>query len=89
MDKQFRQHLISEGYSEMTPSGNKSTVYDYSMRVSCIMEWEGLSWEELVRDISTIEQKYDIGGEKEDIGKKSHSAYINALRAFRRFCKTL
>ncbi len=89
MEEKFREFLISEGYSEVTPSGNKSTVYDYSKRVKRIMEWEGLSWQELGRNISVIEKKYDTGGEKENIGKKSHCAYINALRAYGRFVRMI
>ena len=85
MQKLFQEYLKSEGYSEYSKSGNKSTVYDYSMRINRICEWEQLSWEELIYEISKILQKYDVGGCKEEIGKKSNHAYINALRAFQRF----
>lgn len=85
MKRLFREYLKSEGYSEYSKNGNKSTVYDYSMRINRICEWEKLSWEELIYGIPQIIQKYDVGGSKEDIGKKSNHAYINALRAFQRF----
>ena len=87
MENELKKFLIEEGYSEITPSGNKSTVYDYIIRVKRIMSWENLTWNELASGISYIEQKYDVGGELEVIGKKSHSAYINAIRAFKRFCE--
>lgn len=87
MKKQFREFLVSEGYSERTPSGNKSTVDDYCLRVERILQWEGVSWNESKRKILILEQKYDVGGIKEDVGKKSHGAYINALRAYKRFCE--
>lgn len=85
MEKLFQDFLKEEGYSEYTPSGHKSTVYDYSKRVNRVCQWEELTWEELVDEISKIVQKYDVGGDKEDIGRKSNYAYINALRAFQRF----
>lgn len=85
MEDAFRDFLKEEGYSEYTPSGNKSTVYDYSKRVNRICQWENCTWEELVARITEIVRMYDVGGEKEDIGSKSNHAYINALRAFQRF----
>ena len=85
MESQFKEFLIKEGYSEFTPSGNKSTVYDYLMRVKNIMEWENLTWNSLKENISKFVTIYDVGGAKEEIGKKSHNAYICALRAFQRF----
>lgn len=88
MEKQFKEFLISEGCKEFTPRGNKSTVYDYVMRIRKVREWERLSWGEFIGQISEIVKKYDIGGEKEDVGKKSHNAYICALRTFKRFYNT-
>lgn len=85
MEKLFQDFLKQKGYSEYTPSGNKSTVYDYSKRVNRVREWEKLTWDGLIADISRIVQLYDVGGEKEDIGMKSNRAYINALRAFQKF----
>lgn len=84
MEEKFKEFLKSEGYSEYTPSGNKSTVYDYLMRVKRIKEWEHLTWDSFVENASRIVTLYDIGGAKEDIGRKSHNAFINALRAFER-----
>ena len=44
-----------------------------------------MTWDELKDNISSVVKIYDVGGEKEDIGKKSHNAYINAIRAFQKF----
>ncbi|MGN0997623.1 MAG: hypothetical protein ACI4PG_12005, partial [Candidatus Ventricola sp.] len=73
------------GYSEYTPSGNPSTVYDYILRVDHILRWEGLTWDSLPQRIRDVVRLYEPGGPKEAAGRKSHSAYINALRAFERF----
>ena len=34
----FENYLIKEGYSQYTPSGNPSTVYDYCRRVERVCE---------------------------------------------------
>ncbi|MGF6990289.1 hypothetical protein M2150_001549 [Lachnospiraceae bacterium PM6-15] len=85
---EFKSFLISEGYSEYTPSGNKSTIYEYMMRVNKIIEWENMTWDNLKINISAIVSQYDVSGSKEELDQKSHNAYINALRAFQRFVKT-
>ncbi len=85
MEQKFKEFLISEGYSEYTPSGNPSTVYDYIKRINRIIVWETLTWDSLKDNISHVITVYDIGGEKEYIGRKSHNSYISALRAFKRF----
>ena len=38
--KQFERYLISKGYSQTTPSGNPSTVYDYIKRIDKICKFE-------------------------------------------------
>lgn len=54
MVEQFQEFLKQEGYSEYTPSGNKSTVYDYSKRVNRVREWEDLTWDGLVENIKSM-----------------------------------
>ena len=83
--EQFKNWLIDKGYSEYSKSGHPSTAYDYPRRIDVICEWESLSWELLAENISTILQKYDIGGIKETEGKKSNSAFINALKRYAEF----
>lgn len=83
--EKFEKYLIDEGYKQITPSGNPSTVYDYVKRINKICEWENITWQELVDNIQIILPKYDTGGEKEDLGKRSHSAVINALKRFSEF----
>lgn len=85
MKKQFEGYLINKGYKQTTPSGNPSTVYDYIKRIDKICKWEGISWQQLANGIESYLPQYDIGGKKEDLGKTSHNAVINALRRFSEF----
>lgn len=85
MKNRFKEYLICNGYKETTPSGNPSTVYDYIKRIDKICEWENLSWEKLAANIEILLPSYDVGGEKEEYGYKSHNAVINALRRFSEF----
>ena len=87
MKEQFRHFLINTGYKETTPSGHPSTVYDYMKRIEKVCEWENESWETLATNIDDIVRMYDVGGSKEERGKKSHSAVINALRRYKEFTK--
>ena len=87
MKEQFRQYLIESGYKEITPSGHPSTVYDYIKRIEKVCEWERKNGETLAMNIDTIVAIYDVGGAKEEWGKKSHSAVINALRRYQEFVR--
>ena len=66
-----------------------STAGKYADAVERIMLAEGLSWDELKKDISEIIALYSAGGAKEDIGKQSHSTNINALRRYEEFVKEI
>lgn len=81
----FEHYLISEGYAVETDSGNPSTVYSYLNAVEAIRVDEGVSWDTLKANISSILPKYDIGGAKELVGAKSNKTYINALKRFSEF----
>jgi len=82
----FQNYLIKNKYSEFTPSGNPSTVYDYSKsRLPKICKRENITLQELADNISKYVKKYDIGGENSDFGAKSNRAYINALKCFQKF----
>jgi hypothetical protein len=84
--KDFEKYLIDSGYSAVTPSGNLSTVYDYQKRILSVSKLENLeTLDELALKINKIVMKYDIGGENEVIGNKSHRAVINALKKFKSF----
>ncbi|MBZ9730544.1 hypothetical protein LB467_12690 [Salegentibacter sp. JZCK2] len=87
MLENFKKYLIQKGYSEYTPSGNPSTVYDYIKRVNKICERENISIKQLSEQIDDYVIKYDTSGSEEKFGKKSHSAFINALRRFKEFRK--
>lgn len=85
MLEDFRQYLIRKGYSETTPSGKPSTVYDYSNRIQKICERENTTFNQLASSISHYVQKYDEFGAEAEFGRKSHKAYINALKRFDEF----
>lgn len=87
MLENFKRYLIQEGYSEYTPSGNPSTVYDYTKRINKICEREGISITQLADNIVSYVKKYDTFGSEVEFGKKSHSAFINALKRFEEFLK--
>lgn len=87
MLEKFKRFLIQKGYSEYTPSGNPSTVYDYMMRVQRICERERISINQLADNISLYVKKYDTFGVDKEYGKQSHGAYINALKRFEEFKK--
>jgi hypothetical protein len=81
----FEQYLIDQRYSVETDSGNPSTVYAYVNAVESIRVDEGISWDTLKTNISSIVPLYDVGGAKELIGAKSNKTYINALKRFADF----
>ena len=85
MLENYKKYLVQQGYSEYTPSGNPSTVYDYAKRVQRIYEREGISLRKLADNINFYVSKYDQFGDEADFGKKSHNAYINALKRFEEF----
>ena len=83
--EKFKNYLIEKGYSKYTPSGNPSTVYDYTKRVNKISEREKISLNMLASNISYYVERYDTNGEEAEYGRKSHNAYINALKRFKEF----
>jgi len=85
MLNQFAEYLVDRGYKQVTPSGLPSTVYDYKKRIDRVCQYEGISVDELAKNIPIIIKKYDIGGEREHIGNRSHKAVINALKRFHEF----
>lgn len=85
MLENFKKYLIDQGYSELTPSGNPSTVYDYMKRVERICERENITIKDLGDNIRFYVEKYGPYGKEADFGKRSHSAFINALRRFEDF----
>lgn len=83
----YENYLISIGYKQTTPSGHPSTVYQYLKAIRNVCEEEGISLQGLKDNIGTIIIKYDVDGEKESIGAKSHKTVINALKRFEEFLK--
>jgi len=85
MEKQFEAFLIRKGYKQFTASGLPSTVYAYLKSIDKICEWERVSWQNLAANISVYLRQYDVGGIKEELGRKSHNTYISALKQFAEF----
>jgi len=89
LDK-FEKYLAKRGYSEVTPSGQPSTTYDYAKsRIPKICKREGISVEQLAGNIRHYVEKYDDGGSESEFGKKSHNSFINALKRFEEFVNSL
>ncbi len=87
MLENFKHYLIRKGYSEYTPSGNPSTVYDYGKRIEKICKKESISIKQLADNIGVYVKKYDNFGSEEEFGKRSHNAFINALKRFEEYRK--
>ena len=82
----FEAYLINAGYSTETPSGYPSTVYSYIDAIERnVLDGEHITWDILKNNIDSIVARYDVGGEKADIGAKSKSTVINALKRFKDF----
>ena len=84
----FEKYLIGKRYAVETDSGNPSTVYSYLNAVESIRVDEGVSWDTLKANISTILPQYDVGGAREAFGAKSHRTVICALMRFADFVNT-
>lgn len=85
MLERFKKYLIENKYSEFTPSGRPSTVYDYIKRIERIRSRENLTLSELAKNIPYYVDKYGPTGNESEFGKRSHNAFINALRRFGEF----
>ena len=85
MLKQFENYLIQRGYKEFSEQGSKSTVFDYSFRISKIIEKEGITMQQLADNINEYLKLYSPKGEKWSIGSRSHVSYWNSLKQFRKF----
>lgn len=85
LETEFKNYLESLGYSDITPSNNKSTVYDYSLRIRRICEREKLTWYSLAVNITKIIEKYDTNGIEEEYGKEGKRSVINALKKYKEF----
>lgn len=87
MLESFKRYLIQQGYSEFTPSGNPSTVYDYGKRIEKICKRERISIKQLADNIGAYVIKYDTFGSESEFGKRSHNSFICALKRFEEFGK--
>lgn len=85
MINEYENYLISIGYKQTTPAGHPSTIYQYLKAIRYVCDEEKISLFGLKENIKTIVSKYDVGGEKEKLGAKSHKTVINALKRFEEF----
>jgi hypothetical protein len=85
MLEEFEDYLLEQGYSAYTRKGNPSTVYDYIKRIQKICIREDISENSLAANISNYVEKYVPKGVESEFGKKSHGAYIAALKKFKEF----
>ena len=83
MRQAFEAFLIGKGYRQTTPGGHPSTVRDYISRIDRVCQWENCTWQELAQRIDGVVARYDVGGDREELGMKSHRSVINALKRFR------
>ena len=81
----YRDYLVEEGYSDLTPKGKPSTATDYSKRVKRIVERENISITQLSNNIDFYIEDYGRTGNNSEYGKLSRSTPINALRRFKEF----
>lgn len=86
MIEKFKAYLIKQGYSELTPSGKPSTVYDYAKRILKICEREGVTINQLAENINHYVDKYGEFGVEYEFGKRSNNAFISALKRYEEFC---
>lgn len=85
LKERFYQFLVGKGFSIQTTSGNPSTVYDYLKRIEYVCEIENTTWNKLMEEIDSIVEQYSPKGAKTELGAKSHSAVISALKQFKIF----
>ena len=81
----FEKYLINKGYKIETDKGKRSTVYFYLDAVELVRSEEGLSWDCLKKNISSVIPQYEKGGAKEVIGARQHRTVIDALKQFSEF----
>lgn len=86
MLEKFKRFLILNGYSEFKPSGQPSTVYDYTKRIEKICKRERITINQLAENIRFYVERYDTYGSEEDFGRRSHNSFICALKRFQEFC---
>lgn len=79
--QEFKVYLEKQGLKA-------NTVVDYYSRVLRIAKAEKLTIDNLAKNITKIIVDYDKKGKKQDIGKRSHSSVINALKHFLKFNTT-
>ena len=81
----FKQFLLNQGYRGHTKTGKPSTVFDYIKRIEKICLREDITVNVLSKEIDYYVDLYGPKGLESEFGKKSHGAFIAALKKFKEF----
>ena len=81
----FKLFLLNQGYRGFTKKGNPSTVFDYIKRIEKICLREDITVNVLSKEIDFYVDLYGPKGAESEFGKKSHGAFIAALKKFKEF----
>lgn len=81
----FVEYLVERGYKKYTPSGNRSTAFQYADGVEKVRQRERLTETEMTKNIGMLIKKYDIVGMESEFGSRGHGTIINALKRYREF----
>ena len=84
-ESDFVKWLVEQGYKKYTPSGNRSTAFEYADGVEKVRQRESLTETEMIKNIGMLIKKYDIGGAESEFGSMRHRIIINALKRYREF----
>lgn len=88
MENAFLEYLLQQGYTETSASGNPSTAPQYVRSINQVLQAEHLTWDVTAEQVASLVTMYDVGGEKEEEGAKSHRTVINALKRFQEFVRS-
>lgn len=84
-ENDFVEWLVEQGYKKYTPSGGRSTAFEYADGVEKVRQRERLTETEMIENIGMLIKKYDIGGAESEFGSMRHRTIINALKRYREF----
>ena len=78
-------YLLALGYTVRSVADKSNTITNYVDGVSTISEWEGITVEELAKNIKTIYPKYGKGGVKDTTLINDNNRTYNGIKHFKKF----
>ncbi len=78
-------YLLALGYTVHSVADKSNTITNYVDAVSTIAGWEGISVEELAKNIASIYPKYDKGGAKDTTLINDNNRTYNGIKHFKKF----